>query len=115
MKNRRSNNTIRKNVYINEEINLEVLKFSSEKELNYSRSINVLLDIGLRQTDLDKDVAYIKSKTSYIASKVVYNQKLLEQIFSDLYIELNTNPDTNMYLREFGKRFLKDKASDWFT
>lgn len=112
MKNKRLNNTIRKNVYIDNEVNLEVLKFSSEKELNYSRSVNLLLDIGLRQTDLDKDIAYIKSKTSFIASKVVYNQKLLEQIFSDLNIELNTNPDINMHLKEFGKRFSKDKSSD---
>ena len=112
MKNKISNNTIRKNVYINKEINLEVLKFSSEKELNYSRSVNILLDIGLRQTDLEKDIAYIKSKTNYIASKVGYNQKILEQIFSDLDIELNTNPDTNEHLKKFSKQFDKEKLND---
>jgi hypothetical protein len=112
MQNKKSNKTIRKNVYINKKINLDVLKFAEENQFKYSESINILLDMGLEQTDLDKDMAYIKNKINFIASKVVYNQKLLEQIFSDFDIELNTNPDTNEYLKKFGKQFDKEKLNE---
>lgn len=103
---------VRRHIIIPEEVHIKILKHSEENNLNYSKSITELLNNGLEKTDLEKDIIFIKNKANFVASKIAYNQKILEQIFSDLNIELNTNPDTNIHLKKFGKQFEKGKIND---
>ena len=65
----------------------------------------------LNKTAIEGEIENIKRSLRYLNSKASYIQRLLEQFYSDLGLELSTDLKEWIY-KKFGTRFNKDYFSD---
>lgn len=103
---------IRKHIYITTEINNKIDLYATKYQLTYSKAVMDIIEEGLNKTAIEEEIENIKRSLRYLNSKASYIQKLLEQFYSDLGLELSTDPKKNEYIKKFGTRFNKDYFSD---
>ena len=103
---------IRKHIYITTEMNDRISNYASKHQLSFSKAVMDIIEVGLNRTTIEGEIDSVKKNLRYLSSKTSYIQKLLEQFYSDLGLELSTNPKTNEYLKKFASRFNKDYFND---
>ena len=103
---------IRKHIYITTEMNNKIELYATKYQLTYSKAVMDIVEEGLNKTTIEGEIDNIKRSLRYLNSKASYIQKLLEQFYSDLGLELSTDPRTNEYIKKFISRFNRDYFSD---
>ncbi|MDD2434832.1 MAG: hypothetical protein PHO63_01105 [Bacilli bacterium] len=103
---------IRKHIYITPEMNNKIEIYATKYQLTYSKAVMEIIEEGLNKTIIEGEIDSIKRSLRYLSSKTSYIQKLLEQFYSDLGLELSTDPKTNEHLKKFISKFNKDYFND---
>lgn len=78
----------------------------------FSHGVIDLLEKALSQSKLDKVLDHILNSVDRLNSKSSYTRDLLEQLYSNLEIETETNPKSNKSLQKFKNKYIKDKFND---
>lgn len=103
---------IRKHIYITTETHNKIKTYAEKYKIVYSKAVMDIVKEGLNKTAMEGEMDSLKRSLSNLNSKVSYTQKLLEQFYSDLGLELSTDPQKNEYIKKFYSKFNKDYFSD---
>ena len=76
------------------------------KENNFQCFSHGVIDL------LEKELDHILNSVDRLNSRSSYTRDLLEQLYSNLEIETETNPKNNKSLQKFKNKYIKDKFND---
>jgi len=79
---------------------------------NQNISVNELIEYGFKYINNDSEYKINNELLNKTLSKIIYSNKLLEQLYSDLEIDNHTNPNNNGSLNKFKTKINKDYFND---
>ena len=97
---------------ISDELFSRIENYRANNNYNKTQAYISLFELGLTKTDEKKIFNNIISTLDKLNSRNNYVRALLEQLYSDLEIENNTNPNKNTSLQEFKRKQFKDMFND---
>ena len=97
---------------ISDDVFARIEKYRSNNNYNKTQAYISLFEFGLNKTDEKIIFNNIISSLDKLNSRNNYVRALLEQLYSDLEIENNTNPNKNTSLQEFKRKQFKDMFND---
>lgn len=97
---------------ISDELFSRIDEYRSKHNYNKTQAYLTLIELGLNKTDEKIIFNNIISTLDKLNSRNNYVRSLLEQLYSDLEIENNTNPNKNKSLQEFKQKQFKDMFND---
>ena len=99
-------------VQITKELNDRIKQYYLSNGLTKSQGIRSLIELGLYNSELNKNNEFNNALLSKIYSKTIYTIDLVEKLYSDLEISNNSNPKDNKVLQEFKMNRYKDRFDD---
>ena len=103
---------IRKHIYISEEINEIIKRYSMDNNLTYSQAIVKLSEKGLCENSSELQLLEVLKILNQLSSKTSYIKDLLEQFYTDMGMDLSGNPSKDKYLNQFKRRYLKKNIDE---
>lgn len=97
---------------ISNELFSMIEEYRIKNNYNKTQAYISLIEFGLNKTDERIIFNNIISSLDKLNSRNNYVRALLEQLYSDLEIENNTNPNKNTSLQEFKRKQFKDMFND---
>jgi hypothetical protein len=97
---------------ISNELFSRIEEYRLKNNYNKTQAYISLIEFGLNKTDEKIIFNNIISSLDKLNSRNNYVRALLEQLYSDLEIENNTNPNKNTSLQEFKRKQFKDIFND---
>ena len=97
---------------ISNELFSMIEEYRIKNNYNKTQAYISLIELGLTKTDEKIIINNIISSLDKLNSRNNYVRALLEQLYSDLEIENNTNPNKNTSLQEFKRKQFKDMFND---
>ena len=94
------------------ELEKEIRKYADKNNLFISQSIRKLIENGLDNIEMKKQLEIYNSLMNKIFSRQLYIRDLLEQFYTDMEIEKLLNPKNNKALQQFKLEKQKDKFND---
>lgn len=97
-------------ITISHDLDQKVREYAMIKNLKYSHAVSELINYGFNSINENKNSEVNITLLEKILSKEKYITILLEQLYSDMYMEAKTNPKDNAGLKTiknklFGKDF----------
>ena len=90
----------------------QIQEYSELRKINYSEAVCQLVTLGLNNMDLTKAIQKNNALMDKIYSKSVYSTDLLEQLYSDLEIDMISDPNKNQALNKFKNKYSRYKFDD---
>ena len=97
---------------ISNELFSMIEEYRIKNNYNKTQAYISLIEFGLNKTDEKIIFNNIVSSLDKLNSRNNYVRALLEQLYSDLEIENNTNPNKNTSLQEFKRKQFKDMFNE---
>ena len=99
-------------ISLSNEIDSKVRNYCKANGLKYSQGIRNLIELGLYNLEMNRQIELNSSLLSKLYSKSIYTIDLIEKLYSDLEITNNSNPKDNKVLQEFKNSRYRDKFDD---
>lgn len=93
-------------IWLDVELGKQIEQIASSENVKISDVINRLLSDGLEYDSVMKKLDSIANLLNNINSKSIYNQSLLQQIYSDLNLN-QRDPKTSVNLKIFNESYRK--------
>lgn len=93
-------------IWLDVELSKQIEQIASSENVKISDVINRLLSDGLEYDSVMKKLDSIANLLNIINSKSIYNQSLLQQIYSDLNLN-QRDPKTSVNLKIFNESYRK--------
>ena len=93
-------------IWLDVELGKQIEQIASNENVKISDVINRLLSDGLKYDSVMKKLDSIINLLNNINSKSIYNQSLLQQIYSDLNLN-QRDPKTSVNLKIFNESYRK--------
>lgn len=94
------------------DIDSQIQEYSGLRKINYSEAVCQLVTLGLNNMDLTKAIQKNNALMDKIYYKSVYSNDLLEQLYSDLEIDMISDPNKNQALNKFKNKYSRYKFDD---
>lgn len=99
----------RPHITISDELDKKITEYATIKHIKYSKAVEELTNYGFMHLEDKKNYEVQISLFEKILGKEKYITLLLEQLYSDMYMEAKTNPKDNVGLKVIkNKLFKKD-------
>lgn len=99
-------------ISISEELDYRIKVYCEKNKLKYSQGIRKLVEFGLSSLENKVKLDKFDLILDRIYSKQLYIRDLLEQLYTDLEIDVFLNPKENLSLQKFKNIKNKDKFND---
>ena len=99
-------------ISLSSEVDSKVRNYCKANGLNYSQGIRNLIELGLYNLEMNRQIELNSSLLSKLYSKSIYTVDLIEKLYSDLEITNNSNPKDNKVLQDFKNSRYRDKFDD---
>lgn len=96
--------TIKTSISISDEIDEKIRNYAKLENINFSKAISILVELGLKNLELSSILEKQNSDINRLFSYLSLAFDLEKQLYSDLQIENITNPSKNLALQEFFKK-----------
>ena len=104
---------VKPHISISEELKNRLDTYCEENNFQcFSHGVIDLLEKGLSQNKIDKVLDHLSNSIDRLNSKTSYTKDLIEQLYSNLEIETETNPKNNKSLQKFKNKYIKDIFND---
>lgn len=99
-------------ISISHELDNSIREYATIRKIKYSQAVTELINYGVNYINENKN--YEINQT--ILNKILGNEKyiitVLEQFYSDMYMEAKTNPNNNEGLKTIKNKFYKRDFDD---
>ena len=104
---------VKPHISISEELKNRIDVYCKENNFQcFSHGVIDLLEKALRQNKIDNVLDHLSNSIDRLNSKTSYTKDLIEQLYSNLEIETETNPKNNKSLQRFKNKYIKDIFDD---
>lgn len=99
-------------ITITDELNERITNYAKEKNIRFSTAVEELTSYGFKYIQDNKNYEINSVLFEKILSNEKYIKVLLEQLYSDMYMEAKTNPKDNIGLKIIRNRLFKKDFYD---
>ena len=97
----------RPHITLNDDLDNRIKEYANIKHVKYSKAIEELVNYGFTHLEDKKNYEVQMSLFEKILGKEKYITLILEQLYSDMYMEAKTNPNDNAGLKIIKNKIFK--------
>lgn len=99
-------------ITITDELNEKINNYANKRNVRFSTAVEELTSYGFKYIQDNKNYEVNSTLFEKILGNEKYITLLLEQLYSDMYMEAKTNPKDNIGLKTIKNRFFKKDFYD---
>ena len=99
-------------ITITDELNTKINNYANARNIRFSTAVEELTLYGFRYIEDNKNYEVNSALFEKILGNEKYITMLLEQLYSDMYMEAKTNPKENIGLKSIKSKFFKKDFDD---